>query len=66
MYYWLVPESPRWLLSVNRVESARRVIEKIARFNRNYEISKQSFLDRFFKGLKNFMQSTFVNQDTIY
>lgn len=51
MYYWLVPESPRWLLSVNQVDSARRVIEKIARINRAYENTVQSFLDRFYKGL---------------
>lgn len=46
MYYWLVPESPRWLLSVNRVQNARHVIEKIARLNRSYE----RFMEKFFCG----------------
>lgn len=55
MYYWMVPESPRWLLSVNRVENARRVIEKIARLNRAYESVLQSFYDKFCKGLSRYL-----------
>ena len=36
-YYLLLPESPRWLLSVNKVRNARNVIEKITRVNARYE-----------------------------
>ncbi|CAH1381289.1 unnamed protein product [Tenebrio molitor] len=33
-YYWILPESPRWLLTVGRKEQAIRVLEKAARHNR--------------------------------
>lgn len=32
-YYWLVPESPRWLFTVGRVEESSAVLEKAAAFN---------------------------------
>lgn len=32
-YYWLVPESPRWLFAVGRVEESSAVLEKSARMN---------------------------------
>ena len=32
----MVPESPRWLLSCDRVNEARRLIQKIARMNKSY------------------------------
>ncbi|XP_078605268.1 organic cation transporter protein-like [Branchiostoma floridae x Branchiostoma japonicum] len=33
-YWWLLPESPRWLLSNNRTEQAKISIQKAAKFNR--------------------------------
>lgn len=33
-YYWIVPESPRWLLTVGRTEESIAVMQKMARHNR--------------------------------
>ncbi|XP_028161575.1 organic cation transporter protein-like [Ostrinia furnacalis] len=40
-YYWLLPESVRWLLSKGKFEEARVVLEKVARVNRK-QISEKS------------------------
>lgn len=32
-YYWLVPESPRWLFTVGRVDESAAVLEQAAAFN---------------------------------
>lgn len=33
-YYWLIPESPRWLFTVNKVDKAVDVLEKAAKCNK--------------------------------
>lgn len=33
-YYWLVPESPRWLFTIGRIDESANVLEKIATFNK--------------------------------
>lgn len=33
-YYWIVPESPRWLFAVGRVEDTASVLERAAAFNK--------------------------------
>ncbi|XP_069462916.1 solute carrier family 22 member 2-like isoform X1 [Ambystoma mexicanum] len=34
LYYWCVPESPRWLISQNRHDEAKAIIDHIAKKNR--------------------------------
>lgn len=33
-YYWLIPESPRWLFTMGRVDDSITVLEKAAKFNK--------------------------------
>lgn len=33
-YYWVVPESPRWLFTIGRIDSTVAILEKAAAFNK--------------------------------
>lgn len=33
-YYWLIPESPRWLFTIGRVDDSAKVIERAAKINK--------------------------------
>jgi OCT family organic cation transporter-like MFS transporter 4/5 len=45
VFYWIVPESPRWLLNKNKVLEARNVIKNISKFNNFYY---RHMISRFF------------------
>lgn len=33
-YYWLIPESPRWLFTKGKVDESVKILEKAAKFNK--------------------------------
>uniref|UniRef100_A0AC35TYW8 MFS domain-containing protein n=1 Tax=Rhabditophanes sp. KR3021 TaxID=114890 RepID=A0AC35TYW8_9BILA len=48
-YYWLVPESPRWLVSKKRYEDANKILKKAVKFNKS---SSRSLPDKWWLELE--------------
>lgn len=44
-YIWVVPESPRWLFTVGRIDDAAKVLEKVAAFNKRSSETIKSDLE---------------------
>ena len=61
-YYWMMPESPRWLLSVDKVNEARHVLTKVTRYNSAYERFVDRFLNIFCRCWKN--RNNFIHKRT--
>ncbi|VDK84968.1 unnamed protein product, partial [Onchocerca ochengi] len=47
VYYFIVPESPRWLLSVGRHAEAKIIIKRLAKFNGRNEVDVDDLMSRF-------------------
>ncbi|XP_039268363.2 solute carrier family 22 member 15-like [Styela clava] len=45
IYFYIVPESPRWLLSRGKIISAQEVVEKISKWNKSNEEDYDLLLD---------------------
>uniref|UniRef100_A0A0R3RKW8 MFS domain-containing protein n=1 Tax=Elaeophora elaphi TaxID=1147741 RepID=A0A0R3RKW8_9BILA len=46
-YYFFVPESPRWLVSVGRYDEAKIIIKRLAKFNGRNEVDVDDLMSRF-------------------
>lgn len=48
----LIPESPRWLITMGKYDEARKVIEGAAKMNRLYTDDTSSLIDKCFENVE--------------
>ncbi|VBB34019.1 unnamed protein product [Acanthocheilonema viteae] len=48
-YYFIVPESPRWLVSVGRYTEAKTIIKRLAKINKRNEVDVDDLMLRFIR-----------------
>lgn len=49
-YYWIIPESPRWLFTIGRLDESAAVLEKVATFNKRPTESIKMDLEKYAVG----------------
>uniref|UniRef100_A0A915PXC4 Major facilitator superfamily (MFS) profile domain-containing protein n=1 Tax=Setaria digitata TaxID=48799 RepID=A0A915PXC4_9BILA len=53
VYYFIVPESPRWLVSVGRYTEAKNIIKRLAKINGRSEVDVDELMIKFIRNTYN-------------